>query len=162
MENNPLWLAFAQLVVLIANAYLFARQKSTAELGKHDTASFGLDVRNALQLATQASAKVETIEVGHYKVLLAKYEGVIVELRDAQAQIKCLQETVDSLGNKLASRERADRSFAKKAAKEHQDEPKEPDPSDVDALVKNGMAIPLSPNHPEPAGIPRTFGKKMR
>lgn len=165
MENSPLVLAIAQIVVLILNAILYARQKNAVDVEKRDRGVFGADVSKALRLAEEASREAKTIEVDHYRKLAALFAAQSAELEQAKAKIRALEETVSSLSNKLASRERADRSAEKRAAKEqHQELPAGPGASDVDDPVRNGMAIPLFPQQPGPAALtlPNNFGRSAR
>lgn len=163
VENSPIVLAFAQLVVLILNVFLYSRQKSAVDVEKRDRGAFGNSVAQALQLATSADRRVETIELDHYRKLSTMFAAQATELEEAKARIRSLEETVSSLSNKLASRDRADRSAAKRAEKESEPEmPAEPGSADVDELVRLGHAIPLAPQLPAPAARPNSFGKSAR
>jgi len=165
VENSPIVLAFAQLVVLILNAILYARQKNVVDVEKRDRGAFGGDVSRAVQMAERAERTASTIEVEHYHKLAALFAAQSSELEQAKAKIRSLEETVSSLSNKLASRERADKSAERRAAKETlPDLPTEPGASGVDELVRNGMAIPLFPQQPAPAAParPSNFGRMAR
>lgn len=162
VENSPIVLAFAQLVILIANAYLFARQKNQAERRKPDELRLESLVQTAVLDASSAKREVELIEVGHYNALMVKYNEVLVELRDAQSKIRIMGESIASLSNKLASRERADRSAAKAAPQSGVEEPPEPGPGNLDDILRaHGMPLNAPPGSSTPA-IPSTFGKKAR
>lgn len=159
LNNSPLWLALLQILVVVGNAYLFARQKSRGDVEKRDVDGFRLDLSSALQMAQEAKRDVQTISIVHYEALRCKYETLIIELRDAQARINGHEETIASLNNKLASRERADKGIEKKAAKEAAAEAKESQ-LDLDEIIRaNGMPL----NQPPVSGPVHTgFGKAAK
>jgi septal ring factor EnvC (AmiA/AmiB activator) len=171
VENSPLVLAISQIIILIAQAVAYLRSKQDVARTKTEMGVVSLDIRTAKDTAESAKRAVETIELSHYKALLAKYEGVVLELVDAQkaikllrAEVESLRESIASVNNKLASRERADKSAAKKAAREDVPEmPTEPG-SGVDELVRNGMAFPLfqQPAAPAAKGHVPGFGRAAR
>lgn len=168
VENSPIALALAQIVLFVVQAIIYSRQKSALDVEKRDRAVFGPQVTHALEVAQAAKRDVETIELSHYKKLAALFEAQSTELANAKAQIRALEETVTSLSNKLASRERADAKAAKRAAQA--DDAEEPEPSsapngaqvDLDELLRThghpmggaGLAAPEPPPRTRPFGKP--------
>lgn len=162
MQYGLISLILVQLGIAAACFYAYLRQRNQSDLDKHDKVSFSARLEAAYGMADSARKGVEMIEVTHYKALFAKYEVAVQEIASLKAGMKAMEESIASLSNKLASRERQDRIAEKKATKPLPDAPADPEPSDVDSLVRNGMAFPLSHNHAEPAAPPSTFGKKAR
>lgn len=164
VEHSPIAIALAQLVILVINAILYSRQKNGADNEKRERAEFRPKVEQAYTWAQDAKRGVETVELDHYKKLLALFQAQAAELAEAKAKIAQLEESLASLSNKLASRERADRSAAKRAAQETQEPEAEELPAKgkvtLDDLIRNGAAIPLTPEAPPPSQT--TFGKVVR
>lgn len=167
VESSPVLLAFAQLVVLILSALIYGRQKNALDVEKRDRGAFGGAVERALGLATDAKQEVERINVDHYKKLATMFAECCAETEALKAKVRAQEESIASLSNKLASRERADKSAEKKAAKEAAVEdpqpglPTAPGAAGVDDLVRQGLAIPLGPQQPGPVGRRRPFGQPL-
>lgn len=173
VENSPIAIAIAQIIALIFSAVLYARQKSALDIEKRDRGAFGKDVSQALSLATDAKHDVKTIELEHYKKLAALFSICSTELELAKTQIRSLEESVASLSNKLASRERADRNAAKAAAVAAPAEgegdlgapalppgfPAKPTMAD---LINAGLAVPMAPVSAPAQQPASTFGKVVR
>lgn len=163
MENSPIVLVFAQLVVLLANAYLFARQKNQGENKKLDVAMLLNQVSEAIRTAEGAKQDVMTVEVTHYKKLAALHDAQQREIEHLRSKVDCLQETVDSLSNKLASRDRADKGAEKRAGKASKAEEEPPaGQMDLEDVIR-AHGLPLV-NPPAAGGPPvnHSFGKKAR
>jgi len=162
VENSPFALALAQIVLFIVQAIIYSRQKSALDVEKRDRAVFGPQVAHALEVAEAAKRDVETIELSHYKKLAALFEVQSTELANAKAQIRALEETVQSLSNKLASRERADRAAEKRRGKGDASEGEEDpagEPQSLQDLIKQGIALPMNQvQHPAKQGGARPFG----
>lgn len=171
MENSPLVLAIAQIIVLIGQAVAYLRTKQDLARTRTDMGTLTLDTRTAKDTADGAKRAVESIEISHYQSLRAKYEEVLTDLVAARSKIAALQgevesmrESIASLNNKLASRERTDKAAARKAAQEEAQElPTDPGKSGVDDLVRQ-LGIPLAGNNAVPAagGRPAGFGRSAR
>lgn len=164
LGNSPLWLALLQVLVVIANAVLYARQKSRADVEKRDVEGFRLDLGQIRQIAEGARTAADMVNRDLYEALRTKYEVAITELVDCKARVARQEESLASLGNKLASRERADRHAAKRAADEEQEQGQEaaqPGGLDAATLAQLG-AIPLTAQPAAPAApVTSHFGKVL-
>lgn len=171
MQNSPLVLALAQVVVLVLNAIIYSRQKNAADNEKRERGRFGEQVSEAVRTAQDAKREAFQIDTEKYRSLASMVEQQAVEIAKLKAQVVALEESVASLGNKLASRERADRNAEKRAAhatpapgRDDEDEgPQAGRPGGTDAatLARLG-AIPLQPEAaPAAQGAPRSFGRKV-
>jgi hypothetical protein len=162
VQNSPLVLALVQVLVVIGNAYLLARQKNRAEVEKRDVEGFRTDLGTIRQLAESARATAEAVNRDLYEAVRGKCERVLLELAACRSENSTLQETVKSLSNKLASREKVERNAAKKAAAEEEEDGEEALPAgipDAATLAKLG-AIPLSAPTAVPAApVTSNFGK---
>lgn len=176
MQYGLLALILVQVCMVGACGYVYYRSRSMQDLEKHDRMSWSARIEAAYGLADGAKKAVEMIEVSHYKSLAIRYEESQREIESMRAKIARLEESVESLSNKLASRDRQDRALARAdaaAAAEieaatrngngRQAVPAMPDAMDVDSLVRQGMAIPLMPRQPAPeARRPSNFGRAAR
>lgn len=176
VENSPIALAIAQLVILIINAVLYSRQKSALDVEKRDRGQFGPQVQQALSVAEAAKHEIGKLEVEHYKRLAALVSALTAEHEACKQKVLALEESVASLSNKLASRDRADAAAAKRKAAAampaeegapqlpmfHGPQAGQPGVLDAATLAQLG-AIPLSQPSAAPAA-PRdpTFGKVAR
>jgi len=164
MENSPVWLALVQILVVIGNAYLLARQKNRSEVEKQGVDQVKIDLGLVRQLAEAARTEATLLNTDKYEAVRAKCEELLIELRDCQAKNRALAESVTSMSNKLASREKVEKRAAKAAAEEAEEDVQQsqvgPGGLSPDVLAQLG-AIPLQPQHPAPA-TPSTFGKTAR
>lgn len=169
MENSPIWLALVQILVVIGNAYLLARQKNRSEVEKRDVEGFRIDLGLVRQLAEAAKQDAHDLNVQKYEAIRAKCDEVLLELKDCRLSNQVLRETVTSLSNKLASREKVEKRNASKA-----EEPEPPEEEVQLPPVPGGMTaaqlaqlggIPLqAPSPAAPAASARMadFGKVAR
>jgi len=163
MDYGSISLVFLQIVVVIANAVVYVRQKGQGDAGKHDIESFRSVVNSAFSMATEAKQDVKLINAEQYEVVANKCKELMIELQDAKARIKCLQETVDSLSNKLASRERADKKATKGKDIEEEEVTQVPGQVTLEDLIRSGQALPLNGSAPvEPVQPRSSFGKVAR
>lgn len=175
MEQSQISIAIAQLVVLVVNAIIYARQKSAVDVEKRDRGAFLPLVQEAERVARTASASIQALTFEHYEALRAKYEALLLHTKDLEVQIATLKESVASLTNKLTSRDRADAARERRAAEREAlraPAPAQPQADDGAAetgdsladLIASGAAIPLRPHvAPEaPAAMPNHFGVAAR
>lgn len=153
-----------QLGIAAACLYAYTRLRHHQDSTGQDRIAWGVKVEAAVNQADSARKLVENIEVEHYKRLRSLVEALNAELVDARARIVALERELKVCQTKLASEERISRRDAQRREKMATPEmPAEPDASDVDTLVRNGVAIPLAPQAPAPAGRREsTFGRIAR
>lgn len=166
VENSPFALALVQLVILVVNAILYSRQKSALDVEKRDRGAFHPLIQQAVADATAARRGTEQIEVDHYKRLHALLSSIATEHEADRAKLRAMEESVSSLSNKLASRDRADAAAAKRAAKavvETDDGvvPPMAGASDLDSLLR-AHGVPMAPVTASPEARPVGFGKLAR
>lgn len=166
VENSPIALALAQLVILIVNAILYSRQKSALDVEKRDRGVFHPLVQQAVADASAAKQGTERIEVDHYKRLHAILASVTTEHETDRAKLRAMEESVASLSNKLASRDRADTAAMKRAAKvaAESDEvvvPVGAGAPELDSLLA-AHGVPMGRTTAAPAAQASTFGRVAR
>lgn len=168
LDNSPLAIALVQIVALILQAVLYTRGKSAVDLEKRDRGAFAPQVADAVRIAQEAMRAAEKIDGEKYRALASLCEQQAVTIANLRAQVNALEESVASLSNKLASRERADRAAERRAAAGAPPLPEAHDTQEaaqagaMDAATLAGLgAIPLRANHaaPEAPGKPRSFGR---
>jgi len=161
-------LVLVQLGIAAACALLYLRGRNANDMDKRDRETYSARVEVAYGMADSAKKAVETIEVTHYKALAAKYEVACQDIVRLEAQVKSLKESVESLSNKLASRERADRALAAKERRATPDGesalPAESGDPDVDALIRaNGYPLSFpGQQQSAPAAPLNTFGRTAK
>lgn len=162
VENSPFALALVQLVILVVNAILYSRQKSALDVEKRDRGAFHPLVQQAVADATAARRGTEQIEVDHYKRLHSLLSSIATEHEADRAKLRAMEESVSSLSNKLASRDRADAAAAKRAAKPSQERedvvPVDAGAVDMDSLLR-AHGVPVGPPAAAPEAVrPPGFG----
>ena len=153
----------AQFLALLLGVIIYTRQKSALDIEKRDRGVFGTRVDKALQLASDALLGVERIDIEQYKALAKKLADALAEIEILKVRIIAQDESIKSLSNKLASRDRADARAAKT------DTPKEDPPQKgyiqtdiLDELRAQGLALPIAPQGQEPSiGRPNNFGRHL-
>lgn len=164
MELSPLAIAILQTVALIAQAVLYTRGKNAVELEKRDRGSFGPQVGDALRTAQEAMRAAERIDTEKYRALASLVEQQALEIASLKAQLAAATESIASLSNKLASRERADRAAEKKAAAERPPVDGDGHPAQMsleEAIRRHGIplaahqstAVPAAPTRPPGFGL---------
>ncbi len=103
----------AQFLAVIGGLYIYSRQRNALDIEKRDRGVFGADVAKALSAANDALAGVTRIDVDQYRALARKYAECVEEIETLKAKVRGLEESIATVNNKLASRER----FEAKAAK---------------------------------------------
>lgn len=167
VEYSPIVLAFAQLVVLVLSGLIYGRQRSALDLEKRDRSVFGPIVSQAAADAAAAKRVAEEVETEHYRRLAALFAAQASEHEACKAKLRALEESVASLSNKLASREKIEQRAAKRAeaaaAAPAQDEAgaAAPGAEDMDTLLRT-HGIPMGQPPPAPAGYqrPPAFGRR--
>lgn len=159
----------AQVLAVVLGAIIYSRQKSALDIEKRDRGTFGAKVDKALQQAHDALLGVERIDVEQYRALAKKLADAYQEIEMLKARVLAQDESIKSLSNKLASRERADRRAAvtHPAPDDDEVEPgqstakKSPQAQTLEALAAQGIAVPLFPeqNHAPQNHRPPGFGK---
>jgi hypothetical protein len=153
---------FMQIVVFVASAVVYSRQLNAVDLEKRDRGAFGSQVAEALRVATLALRGVDLMEVEHYKALASKHAVLLQEVESLKVRIAAFEETVQSLSNKLASRERADAAAIRRASAVQTREPNSQEPSSLDELVNAGIAVPLKAASQQNPVNSVPFGKTVR
>lgn len=158
-------LVFVQLFGLVITFFVHARQLSALDLEKRDRGTFGTKVSEALRAANDALMGVEKIDKELYQALARKHALLLQEVEDLKVKNSALEESLKSLANKLASRERADRA-AQRAQQPPPDEggiqPIQPGQDPLEYLKATGQAVPLNDHQrPLPPNV-STFGKVVK
>jgi len=171
MDLGQIALIVVQIVMLVITFYVQSRQMSAVDIEKRDRNTFGANVSEALRVAQAALRGVELIEVEHYKALASKHAKLLQDVEDLKCQIMSLEESVKSLSNKLASRQRADFAEMKRAqAMEGEDlnPPVNPIKThkgeyNLEQLKALGLAVPLNGQmNQQPINNAVPFGKSGR
>ena len=103
-----------QFLTAIFGALVYARQKSALSVEQRDRGVFGPMVREAMKVAADALAGVQRIDIEQYQALARKLGEAIAEIELLKVRVASQAESIASLHNKLASREK----YEKRAAKE--------------------------------------------
>ena len=166
MDYAQILLIIGQGLVALASALIYSRQKSAVDIEKRDRGAFGLTVTDALRHAQEAERVARELRLDNYEVLRQKFEALYLENAQLKAKVLTLEESVASLSNKLASRDRADRRAARDEANQAQAQGDgHPAPQTLDDLVRMGVAVPLSqpvPQAPPPPPNARSFGRTAK
>lgn len=172
VDFGQIALIIIQIIMLIITFFVHSRQLSAVDIEKRDRGDFGAKVAEALRVAQAALRGVELIEVEHYKALAAKHAKLLQDVEDLKCQILSLEESVKSLANKLASRQRADNAEFRRMSSFQPDEEINPPVSrppkgevDLEWLKAQGVAVPLSTAPQQPQNPPpnsAAFGKMVR
>lgn len=166
MDYAQILLLIGQGLVALASAIIYGRQKSAVDIEKRDRGVFGATVTDALRHAQSAERLAQELRLQNYETLRQKFEELYLENAQLKAKVLTLEESVASLSNKLASRDRADRQAARKEAAELQGNgDSHPAPQTLEDLVRAGLAVPLSqPNSqvPPPPPNARSFGRSAK
>jgi len=159
-----------QFLAVVLGAIIYSRQKSASDNEKRERGVFGPRVDEALRKAHDALLGVERIDVEQYRALAKKLADAYAEIEMLKAKVAALDESIRSLSNKLASRERADRLAASRE-KDDETEVVPPKPRKQNAshdamleeLKAQGLAVPLFEPEPEQVQTPARpgFGRKM-
>jgi len=154
-----------QFLALVLGAIIYSRQKSAADNEKRERGVFGPRVDEALRQAHDALLGVERIDVEQYKALAKKLAEAYQEIEMLKAKVLAQEESIKSLSNKVASRDRADRRAMER---ETDDTPPTRPQGGADGIMEElkaqGIAVPLFPdqqsqapqNHSRPA-----FGRQL-
>lgn len=156
MDYSQVGIALAQILVFLVNALIYARQKSALDVEKRDRGVFGTKVSDVERVARDASSAISSLTFTHYESLRQTVEALSHRVRELESENLSLKESVASLSNKLASRDRADSSKINRAIKEAltstspvgeevDDAPRVPGKDPLADLIASGQAIPLGP-----------------
>lgn len=168
-QYSPLSIVVAQIVVLVLNAILYSRQKNSADNEKRERGRFGETVTEALHVARDAKKTADNVDGEKYRALASIVEQQGLEIARLRATVLAQEETIKSLANKLASRERADRAAERRAeasatpAPGRDEDQAATSPGGLDAatLARLG-AIPFQPEAaPAAASRPNNFGRRV-
>lgn len=171
MDLGQIALIVVQIIMLVITFYSQARQASAIDIEKRDRGIFGANVTEALRVAQAALRGVELIEVDHYRTLASKHAKSLEEIEDLKIKILALEESVKSLSNKLASRQRADFAEMKRAQVLESEEINPPvgkitthkGEYDLEQLKALGLAVPLATQpQAQPINNSVPFGKSVR
>lgn len=160
-------MALVQMLVLMVNGFLYARQKSAIDVEKRDRGAFGVDVEYTKHLAIELRDTVMAIKTKSYDELKAICEDLLRENAKLRAQVMSHEESIKTLNNKLASRQRTETRRAKESEPDPDDAPEDngQKPS-MEELARRGIAVPLfatAPQTPPPQAPPaRTFGRAAK
>jgi len=165
MQYDALWLVIAQLMVFVGNALLYGRQKSALDIEKRDRGLASVGVAEALRKASEASTMVDGLRFDNYELLRQKFEAQSLEIASLKAQILTLQESVKSLANKLASRDRSDKKLAAiEAEEDHPTPAPKGGKESLEDLARRGVVVPLfTDQEPVQADTkPKSFGRAAK
>lgn len=166
MDYAQILMLIGQGLVALASAIIYSRQKSAVDVEKRDRGVFGITVTDALRHAQEAERVARELRLDNYELLRQKFEGLVLENAQLKAKVAALEESVASLSNKLASRERADRRAAREeAAQASANGDGHHAPQTLDDLVRTGLAVPLSQSNtqaPPPPPNARSFGRTAK
>lgn len=170
VDMGQIALIIVQVVMLFITFYVQSRQMSAVDIEKRDRGNFGANVSEALRVAQAALRGVELIEVEHYRALASKHAKLLQDVEDLKCQVLSLEESVKSLSNKLASRQRADMAEMRRAVQIEETEINPPvgkvgthkGEYNLEELKAMGLAVPLNtaPQPQPPNGV--AFGKSFR
>lgn len=168
VDMGQIALVFVQLFALVITFFVHSRQLSALDIEKRDRGTFGARVSEALRIATDALTGVEKIDKEKYDKLAKKHVESLAEIEELKLKILRLEESIKSLANKLASRDRADRNAFR--APEATEENTQPQPKDggvvsLEKLKEMGLAVPLQMTEQSHQQLPPNashFGKVVR
>lgn len=162
MNYGLIALILLQLAFVGGSIALFVLQKSQADMQKHESLSWGIEVKAAVSTADSAKRAVEMIEVTHFNKLRALYEAQGLDLVECRKEIASLRSEVMQLRTKNASAARSEQREAKRnsegtAPGNSSEEGVEAVPG-LSEAIKNGSAYALP--QPVPPVVPprRPFG----
>lgn len=166
MEYGLISLFGAQLAAFIAGIFTYVRQRNRSDAFGRESAKLEAQME-VLKLATaEAKATAERVEQSHYHVLRSSLEECLTENSRLKGKFLGLDESVERLYAKLASRDKTEKKAARAAAaaepaadEDDQVTPEIPGRISKEDLTRMG-AIPL-PSNAVPAR-PSTFGKVAR
>jgi len=110
-----------QLLSFLGGILIYARQKSALDVEKRDRGVFGPMVKEAAKVAADALAGVERIDVDQYRSLAKKLGEAYAEIEFMKAKIAALEESIRTMNNKLASREKYEKRAERREQAEHDD-----------------------------------------
>lgn len=160
--NGTFALVFVQIlaVILCAVAAVLLFVRSGALL--HAQSRIENACAQATSVADLAKREVEAINTTKYETVKSLLATCELRSNSAVNKADSIEESVKTLQNKLASRERQEKIAEKKGAKiaSGDDEPETGTVADIDELIKNGKVFPLAtPQYPpQSAKPPRRFG----
>lgn len=175
MDKGQIALIIAQTVVLIVGSIIYSLQHGLYSGEKRDRGNFGETVRNAVDIAKRAASSVDMLDTEKYERLARKYVQLLEEHEALKVRVAAMEESIKSLSNKLASRQRSDTLAARR-------ESAAPAPAPADAgdiqippgvdpiawLAQHGFAQPLGNQvaHQQQElpinAIPANFGEVRR
>lgn len=162
VDMGQIALIFFQLIMLVITFFVHSRQLSAVDLEKRDRGNFGATVANALRAANDALAGIEKIDKELYRDLARKHALLLQEVEDLKVKNSALEESLKSLANKLASRDRADKYAQRITQPNEQAQLSQtiPDGQDpLEFLKATGQAVPLNDHQkPFPPNV-SSFGK---
>jgi len=173
VDFGQIALLCVQLIVLVVGSIIYSLQNGMYRIERRERGVFGDRVAEAFRAASSALRGVETIEVEHYKALATKYASLLTEVEGLKVMLRSCEESISSLSNKLASRQRADTAADRRAAENARRPVENADgvgaheiPAGVDPLEwmkANGIAAPLAYQQQEMPLQPKQqsgFGRK--
>jgi len=166
VDMGQIALVFVQLFALVITFFVHSRQLSALDIEKRDRGTFSVRVTEALRAANDALAGIEKIDKDLYRDLAKKHALLLQEVEDLKVRNLALEESLKSLANKLASRERADRAAQRMQPlpEPEQGAPNvaaqmQPGQDPLEFLKATGQAVPMNDHQrPLPPNV-STFGK---
>lgn len=140
MQIALICLVLIQLAIAGGCGLLYARMRSKADAEQASMLPWGIKVEAAVGTAQAASAKVDMIEMEHYKNLRSLFESQVLQIAQLKATAENLQQQVDSLTTKVLSLQRMDRHAKKKEADSF---PAEDGASPLPGAEMNGVPFPV-------------------
>lgn len=156
----------AQFLAVVFGVIVYIRQQATADGEKRERGILGPRVDEALRKASDALLGVERIDVEQYRALAKKLAEAYGEIEMLKARVLAQEESIKSLSNKLASRDRAD----KRADKSEEGVPSAKAEKGViqadilEELRAQGLAVPLAnvDGAPQTNHRPPGFGRSLK
>lgn len=172
MDFGQIALIIVQIIMLTITFFVHGRQLSALDIEKRDRGTFGAKVTEALRAANDALMGIEKIDKELYRDLARKHALLLQDVEDLKVKNGALEESVKSLANKLASRDRADALAAKRPPQPIMPTTQEPAPvmdpgqDPLEFLKAQGLALPIAANpsgHQQlaPNGRVNMFGKSV-
>jgi hypothetical protein len=120
------------------------------------------EIAKAITIADLAKREVDALNTEKYEAIKSLLQVCETRSNSAVNLVTSIEESLKTVQNKLASRERQEKAAERKVTKSvpEDDEPETGSTAEISELVKNGKAFALAmPQHPpQSAKPPRRFG----
>ncbi len=165
VENSPVWLALIQFLVVLGNAVVYVRFKHRGDVEKRDLGDFKLSLEAIRLVADAAKISADLANGDKYESVRLRCDDLASSLKGCQGDNAILRESVQSLSNKLASREKIERHAAKREADEEaaREAGNGEVPMTAEQLQAMGaIRLPMQPAPLSARTVPPGFGRMGR